>query len=124
MRRVLRLCLPLGFIASALGATAGQALASGAPAAMKGHFEYVLFDPQLNRDVQFVCDETRIQFTDGARESIHCKTDDRSNRSAVIFSPQHLFGGFPWFSDFTGEQSKDFHLVGTPSGNLDGWATY
>jgi hypothetical protein len=91
---------------------------------IKGHFEYDLDDPSVGT-VHFVCKETRVERSALTRETIHCKTTDTSHSSAVIYSPTNLFGGlYPWFSDFTGQESVDFHLVGTPSGNLDGWAIY
>jgi hypothetical protein len=55
---------------------------------------------------------------------VDCVTTDTSLKSAFVFDHAHDFGGYPWFSDFTGQESTDFHLVGTPTGRLDGWATY
>jgi hypothetical protein len=111
----------LGLVATACA----LACPTGASAATvtRGHFEYDLFDPSFGT-VHFVCNEVRVASSTGARETIHCITTDDSLKSAFVFDPDHDFGGFPWFSDFTGEPSTDFHLVGTPLGALHGWATY
>jgi hypothetical protein len=116
----------LALLAAAIAVmAAGTPPASGAAATpIRAHFEYDLFDPAVGV-VHFSCDEVRLLKSEGARESIHCATTDSTHASAIIFTPDgNLFGGFPWFSDFTGEPAADFHLVGTPSGRLDGWATY
>ena len=119
MLRRCRIFLPL---LTALALVAPPASGAGA-VVTKGHFEYDLEDPAIGT-VHFSCDEQRVEQGGSARETIHCRTTDTSHKSAVIFDPAHDFGGFPWFSDFVGEPASDFHLVGTPTGSLDGWATY
>jgi hypothetical protein len=104
-------------------ALALPAAASGATTVSNGTFAYDLEDPNVGI-VHFVCDEVRAEGSSGARETIHCVTTDTSLKSAFVFDHAHDFGGYPWFSDFTGQESTDFHLVGTPTGRLDGWATY
>jgi hypothetical protein len=104
-------------------ALAGAHPAGAATTVVRGTFDYDLEDPSVGI-VHFTCHEVRVQSDAGARETIHCVTTDRSLTSAFVFDPAHDFGGFPWFSDFTGEPSSDFHLVGTPTGLLDGWAVY
>jgi len=106
---------------------AAQAGFAAPPSVTSRHFEYDLTDDSSGTPItnHFSCDETRFERGGGARESILCRTNDRSHATAVVFSPSHLFGGvYPWYSDFTGEPATDFHLVGTPSGLLTGWASY
>jgi len=122
--------LGLPVVACALTLAGGAASASPAPTVgkatvTKGHFEYDLFDESNQMTFHFSCQEQRLANGDGIRETSHCNTNDTTHSSAIIFSPASLFGGqYYWSSDFTGETSKDFHLTGTPSGSLDGWATY
>ena len=124
MWSVLRLVLLLGVLAGGL-ATAGAAFGDSGTTVTKGHFEYQLFDESIGMYVNFVCNETRVETGNAVRETIHCMTNDYTHRSAVVFSPSNLIGGqYYWYSDFTGDQSTDFNLAGTPSGNLEGWATY
>ena len=112
-------------VATAVFALAGPASAGNAPTVIRGHFEYDLFDPDINQLVHFSCDEVRLETTGGARETIHCKTTDTTHKSAVIFSPENLFSGvYPWSSDFTGQEARDWHLTGTPAGTFEGWAIY
>jgi hypothetical protein len=128
LRTHLVLVLPIVACALALAAvpaTARYGRTAGQATVTKGHFEYDLFDETNQMFFHFSCQEQRLEDRNGIRETIHCKTNDTTHSSAIIFSPANLFGGqYYWSSDFTGETSKDFHLSGTPSGNLDGWATY
>ncbi|HEY5277287.1 MAG TPA: hypothetical protein VIK38_12300, partial [Coriobacteriia bacterium] len=101
----------------------GPAAANTSTVVTKANFAYDLPDPS-GGTVHFACHEIRFTLSSGALELIHCKTTVDFGPSAVIFSPEHLFGDSPWSSDFTGEVASDFRLVGTPSGNLSGWATY
>ena len=128
MIRIYRLTVLVAALASSLAVLVSAAGASVNKSPVKEHFEYDLVDDSSGTAVtyHFSCDETHAVASDGsASELIHCKTNDTSHKSAVVFTPQNLFGGlYPWFSDFTGEPATDFHIVGTPSGNLEGWATY
>lgn len=110
----------------------GPLIAGPAPAAAKStttirqHFEYDLEDDSSGTavTVHFSCDEVRVSSAAKALETIVCQTSDRSHTRPVVFSPTHLFSGYPWFSDFTGQPADDFRFVGTPSGILAGWAMY
>ena len=124
------IAVALTVAACTVSVAAGTALAGYGPAVgkatvTKGQFEYDLFDESNQMTFHFSCREQRLENSNQIRETIHCKTTDTTHSSAVIFSPTNLFAGqFFWSSDFTGQTSTDFHLAGTPSGNLDGWATY
>ena len=129
MRTIVSLRFLFAVAASAVAvlATAQTGFAATPPSVDARHFEYDLTDDSSGTAItyHFSCDETRIARVRGALELILCRTNDRSHATAVVFSPQHLFGGaYPWFSDFTGEPATDFLLVGTPSGLLTGWASY
>ena len=81
MWSVLRLVLLLGVLAGGL-ATAGAAFGDSGTTVTKGHFEYQLFDESIGMYVKFVCNGTRVETGNAVRETIHCKTNDYTHRSA------------------------------------------
>jgi len=99
---------------------------AAAPTITRQHFVYSFVDSHTGTDVlvHISCDETRIDTGHRAFELIDCQTDDYSQPKVIVFSPTNTFGGYPWFSDFTGQPATNFRIVGTPSGRLFGWASY
>ncbi len=66
------------------------------------------------------CDETQVINGNQRKETFQCTFDAAVPAPAVCDTS---FGCF-WFSDFDGALAISTHFVVTPSGTMNGWATY
>ncbi|MGH3083992.1 MAG: hypothetical protein ACRDNP_08020 [Gaiellaceae bacterium] len=65
------------------------------------------------------CDETQVINANQRKETFHC-TFDEAAPAPFVCDTSSCF----WFSDFDGAEATSLHLVITPSGRVEGWATY
>jgi hypothetical protein len=66
------------------------------------------------------CDETQVITTNQRKETFHCAYTGPPPAQAEEADETNAF----WFSDFDGAPAVKFHIVITPSGGFEGWATY
>ena len=67
------------------------------------------------------CDETQVINGNMRKETFHCGYPFPAPATALVLTPDTAA---TWFSDYDGAFAVNFHIVISPSGNLDGWATY
>ena len=72
--------------------------------------------------VPMTCDETQVINKNMRKETFHCTYPLPAPAKALVLTPSSP--GAEWFSDYDGVFAVDFHIVISPGGNLEGWATY
>jgi len=68
------------------------------------------------------CDETQVTNGNMRKETFHCDYPFPAPVRALVITPDAP--GATWFSDYDGVFASNFHIVISPGGNLEGWATY
>ena len=106
MRRLI--VLPL--LAALLLSVAGTAQASSTKGMPSSWFGFPM-----------TCNETQVINGSMRKETFHCGFPFPAPATALVLTPD---SGAMWFSDYDGAFAVDLHIVISPGGNLDGWATY
>ncbi len=76
--------------------------------------------PSSWNGVPMTCEETQVINGNQRKETFHCVFPGELPTSAHSCDESSCF----WFSDFDGAEAITLHIVLTPSGQFEGWATY
>ena len=66
------------------------------------------------------CEETQVINKNQRKETFHCEFTEPVPFPAFSCDESNCL----WFSDFDGAEAVALHVVFTPSGEFNGWATY
>ena len=114
MRRLIGIPVLLALMLTAVGS---------ASAASQKDMASFWWDPATNTVRPMTCDENQVINKNTRKETFHCAYPfPAPDRAVEITSGDG--SGIYWYSDFDGTVAKTFRLVITPSGNVEGSATY
>ena len=114
MRRLIGIPVLLALMLTAVGS---------ASAASQKDMPSGWWDPATNTIRPMTCDETQVINKNGRKETFHCTYPFPAPAKAIEYSTGDGNGIF-WASDFDGTVATSFRLVVTPSGNVEGSASY
>ncbi len=114
MRRLIGIPVLLVLMLTAVGS---------ASAASQKDMPSGFWDPVTNTSRPMTCDETQVINKNQRKETFHCTYPFPAPDKALKYETGDGFGMF-WASDFDGKVATSFRLVITPSGNLEGSASY
>jgi hypothetical protein len=114
MRRVIGIPVMLVLMLAAVGS---------AQAASTKDMPSGWWDPATNTFLPMTCDETQVINKNVRKETFHCAYPFPAPDRAIEVATDNP-SGIMWASDFDGQLATSFRIRITPSGNVEGSATY